>query len=214
MANLEQHQAEPPPSVNLQPLEARIAALEQKPQAPAVDPALATRVDALAASLKTTEQRATAAESSAARAARLEQVAAALRDGKPLGTLPGAPPALARFATEAPPTEAQLRLDFSKAAAAALAASQPPAAGLSLGQRVLRNVQSLVTVRQGDRVVLGPPASETLGTAQQRLDAGDLAGAVAALDALDPAAAAAMAGWRERAQSLLDARAALATAAG
>jgi hypothetical protein len=69
-------------------------------------------------------------------------------------------------------------------------------------------------VREGNQVVLGTPASTTLATSRQRLEAGDLPGAVAALDGLDPTAAAAMAGWRERAKSLLDARAALAAAAG
>jgi hypothetical protein len=206
--------AEPAPPVDLKPLLARLAALEQKASAPAADPALASRVDQLATDAKSAEQRAAAAQVTAERAARLEQAAAALRDGKPLGVLPDAPPALARFATEAPPTEAQLRLEFPAAAANALAASQPSTAGLSFGQRVMRRVESLVTVREGNQVVLGTPASTTLATSRQRLEAGDLPGAVAALDGLDPTAAAAMAGWRERAKSLLDARAALAAAAG
>lgn len=213
VAKLEQRQAEPPPTVDLQPLLARIAALEQRP-AQAADPALASRVDALAADQKTTEQRAAAAQSAAARAVRLQEAAAALRDGRPLGTIPNGPPALARFDTQPPPTEAQLRLEFPQAAAAALAASQAPGEGLSLGQQVMRSLESLVTVRQGDRVILGKPASQTLATARLRLDAGDLAGAVAALDALDPPAAAAISGWRDRAQSLLDARAALAMSTG
>ena len=45
------------------------------------------------------------------------------------------------------------------------------------------------------------------------LDAGDLPGAVTTLDGLTGAAAAAMAPWRAQAQSLLDARSALITAA-
>jgi len=71
-------------------------------------------------------------------------------------------------------------------------------------------IASLVTVRAGDRVVVGAPASVVLDAARERVEAGDLAGAVAALDALDPAAAAVMADWKASVQSLLDARAALA----
>jgi hypothetical protein len=67
-----------------------------------------------------------------------------------------------------------------------------------------------VTVKQGDKVLVGSPAAEVLGTTQARLDAGDLAGAVHELDRLDPAAAQAMAEWRGQAQALLEARAALA----
>jgi hypothetical protein len=72
------------------------------------------------------------------------------------------------------------------------------------------HARSLVTVKHGDQVLLGTSASSVLGAAQARLDAGDLAGAVAALDGLDAAAATAMASWRGQAQGLLDARNALA----
>ena len=81
---------------------------------------------------------------------------------------------------------------------------------LALGQRMWAEIASLVTVRAGDRVVVGAPASVVLDAARERVEAGDLAGAVAALVALDPAAAAVMADWKARVQSLLDARAALA----
>ena len=70
-----------------------------------------------------------------------------------------------------------------------------------------------MTVRQGDRVILGDPAAAPLATAAARLHAGDLAGAVAALGALEGPAAAAMAPWRDQAQAVLAARAALDAAA-
>ena len=73
-----------------------------------------------------------------------------------------------------------------------------------------QQVQTLFTIRQGETVLVGAPAAGVLAQARARLDAGDLAGAVAALARLDAAAAKAMAGWREQAQALLDARAALA----
>ncbi len=219
LSALEQRPAPPPPP-DLKPLEARVAALENKPAVKPEDPALDAKIASLSAAQKTTQQQAEAAAAaageSAARAqrlARVQQAEAALRAGKPLGALPDAPPALARFATVAPPTEASLRLSFPQAAKAAAAASQPSTKDLSFAQRMWQRAQTLVTVREGDRVVVGAPASATLAAARARLDAGDLAGAVAALDRLDPAAARAMAPWREQAQALLDARAALAAAA-
>jgi hypothetical protein len=52
-----------------------------------------------------------------------------------------------------------------------------------------------------------------LARAHMALDAGDLAGAVAAVSALSGPAARAVANWRGDAQSLLDARAGLASMA-
>jgi hypothetical protein len=51
---------------------------------------------------------------------------------------------------------------------------------------------------------------ENLGELQQALDAGDLRGAVAAVEKLQGPAAQAMSGWLEQAKALLAARAALA----
>jgi hypothetical protein len=217
-------------------LQQRVAPLEQRPAAPAVDlQPLAARVDAVAARvdalqgpdagtvqslngrLQGVEQRLgeverheQAASARAERVARMRAAGAALAAGQPLGDIPGAPAALNRFASASPPTEASLRLAFPAAAAAAEQASQPNA-GASLPDRIWQRVETLLIVRQGDKVLVGPPAAQVLPQAQARLDAGDLAGAVAALDQLDPGAAKAMAGWRAQAQSLLDAQAALAS---
>jgi hypothetical protein len=230
----------PPPSVDpaslaalasrLEVLQQRLAQLEQRPAAPAATTDLkpletrldqvAARVDtlqggdagavqALAGRLQALEQREQAAE----RMARLQAARVALEGGRALGDLPGAPPALTKFATANPPTEASLRLSFPAAATAAEQASVPATAGLSLAERVWQRVQSLVTVQQGGKVLVGPPAARLLAEARVRLDAGDLAGAVGTLDQLDPAAAKAIADWRGQAQSLLDARAALAAMA-
>lgn len=214
----------------LDALDERVIQLEQRP-APAPDAALRDRVAALEQRLaqfeqnpgavvipgpdvKPLEQRLAQAEqaisSVAARAARLQAIAAALEAGRPLGDIPGAPPALARFSTASPPTEAALRLAFPAAAREAAQASDPSSAGLSLLRRMWQQVQTLFTLRQGDKVLVGAPATSVLAQAQAKLDAGDLAGAVATLDQLDAAAARAIAGWRAQAQALLDARAALA----
>ena len=80
-------------------------------------------------------------------------------------------------------------------------------------QRMWQHAQSSVTVKAGNTLVVGDALSSTLAHARQLLDAGDLAGAVAALDGLSGPAAQAMAPWRSQAQSLLDARTALIAAA-
>jgi hypothetical protein len=162
------------------------------------------------------EQGAGKVESEADRAARLaavQQAEAALQAGTPLGHLPGAPPALARFATAAPPTEDALRNEFPAVAAQARAASRPEQQKTTLFERAWARVEQSVTVRRGDQVIVGDPAAGVLSRAQEDVANGDLAGAVAALAALQGPAAAAVHDWVGRAQSLLDARAALAAMA-
>jgi hypothetical protein len=150
----------------------------------------------------------------AQRISRTQVATAALEAGQKLGEIPGAPPALARFAYNAPPTEAGLRLSFNAAAEAAQNASQPGTMeNQPFASRLWTRAQQSVSVRQGDRVLLGDPVAGVLAHARQALEAGDLAGAVSALDGLTGPAAAAMADWVSQARALLDARAALATMA-
>ena len=150
----------------------------------------------------------------AQRISRTQVAAAALEAGQKLGEIPGAPPALARFAYNAPPTEAGLRLSFNAAAEAAQNASQPGAMeGQPFASRLWTRAQQSLSVRQGDRVVLGDPVAGLLAHARQALEAGDLSGAVATLDGLTGPAAAAMADWVSQARGLLDARSALAAMA-
>ncbi len=200
----------PPPPVDLRPLEARIATLEKRPEVPAVDPAVAARMDELQARLARTQADAARNTERETRNASVQTALAALNAGQPLGDMPGAPPALSRFGRAKPPTEAALRLAFPDAAARAVAASKPSTEGENVGQRMWQNARALVTIRQGEKVLVGAPAAETIGHARERLDAGDLAGAVSALGDLDGPAAQAMADWRDQAQALIDARAALA----
>jgi hypothetical protein len=150
----------------------------------------------------------------AQRISRIQAASAALEAGQKLGDIPGAPPALAQFAHDAPPTEAGLRLSFNSAAEAAQRASQPAIMDdQPFASRLWTRAQQAVTVRQGDRVLLGDPVSGVLAHARQALDAGDLAGAITALNGLAGPAAAAMSGWVGQARALLEARAALATMA-
>ena len=172
--------------------------------------ALATQVEA---STKASSA-VTALSAQEARVAQLQSAAAALAAGRPLGSIPNAPPALARFATQAPPTEASLRLSFQSAADAAREAGEPSPQTMPFLQRMWQRAQSSVTVKAGNTLVVGDALSGTLDQARHLLDAGDLAGAVGALNGLSGPAAQAMAPWRDQAQSLLDARAALISAAG
>jgi hypothetical protein len=115
---------------------------------------------------------------------------------------------VARFAATSPPAEASLRLAFPAAEHAALAAGRTDTDAGPLVVRLL--AQTGVVVRQGDRVVVGDAAAGVLARAQTALDAGDVAGAVAAVSSLSGPPAAAMASWLADAQALLAARAALA----
>jgi hypothetical protein len=146
----------------------------------------------------------------AARAARLDEARAALAAGKPLGDIAGAPPALAKFAKSAPPTDAALRESFPAVADHAREVSQPQTANESFWTRVLARMQQTVVVRRGDDVIVGDPAAGVLTRATDDVNRDDLAGAVQALGALQGPAAQAVSGWVAQARSLLDARAALA----
>jgi hypothetical protein len=176
--------------------------------------ALEAAAQASGGELAATRQAVASLQSGAARTTRLARLQAAAADldaGAPLGAISGAPPALARYADTPPPTISTLRLAYPAAARAAARASRPDLSGKPLLGRMWARVQNVVTVRQGDRIVLGDPASGTLAAAQTALDAGDLAGAVKQLDTLHGPAAAAMGGWLGQARALLAARDALAT---
>jgi hypothetical protein len=206
------------PAPDLGPLEARIAALEQRPPpvaAPNPNDSLGPRLTGDEARLATLEKSAEVPAQTADRANRIARIQAAfiaLSVGHPLGDLPGAPPALARYATAAPPTEAALRLSFPAAAQAALAADHPAEGEKPFLQRIWAELRSenFFTIRQGERVLVGDPASGVLAHTQAALDAGDLAGAVGSVGSLSGPAAQALAAWLDQARGLLAARAALA----
>jgi hypothetical protein len=144
------------------------------------------------------------------RIARLQEASFALASGRPIGDLPNAPEALARYSQTAPPTEAQLRLRFPRDEQAALAAKQPDNSAAPFVDRVWERAQGLITIRRGDDVVVGNPSAVALSRAQVALEAGDLTGAVAAVDTLKGAPARAMVSWLADAKALLGARSALA----
>ncbi len=166
-------------------------------------------IDALHADL----QRLDAAQRRANEATRATAALTALTAGKPLGAIQGAPPAVARYASTAPPTLADLRRSFQAAAEDALRTSRPNDADTGLANRVWNRAQSLVTVRQGDNVLVGDPAAGVIAHAREDLDAGDLAGAVDALGKLSTPGPA-MSDWLASARSVLAARTALVGMAG
>jgi hypothetical protein len=170
-------------------------------------------LDQLAGRLDKLQQGAGQAAGAENRAERLTKVQAALvalDAGEKLGDLPGAPPAVGRFAKQAPPTAAALREAFPAAAAHAREVSRPDVSHRSFWERALTRLQQSVTVRQGDDVLVGDPAAGILADASQKVDVGDLAGAVATLGKLNGPAADALKNWVDQASALLAARAGLA----
>ena len=199
----------------IQALEARLAALEARPVAAlpdvegkisAANAALNARLADMDAAIK---KDVTQATERAAFANRLRTAFLSLEAGKPLGAIPDAPPALSRFADTAPPTEPALRLSFARYADAARGASQPGSDLTDPVDRAWERVKGLITIRQGDKVIVGNRTASIIEDARGRLDVGDLEGAVAGLAGLDAQAKSAMGPWLAQAQSLLDARAAL-----
>jgi hypothetical protein len=149
-------------------------------------------------------------ENRAERLTRVQAALVALDAGQKLGDLPGAPPAVARFAKQAPPTEAALRESFPVAAAHAREVSRPDVSHRSFFERALARLQQSVTVREGDDVLVGDPAAGILADAGVKVEVGDLAGAVASLGKLTGPAADAMKAWVDQASAVLAARAGLA----
>ena len=179
-----------------------------------------TALDKMKQQLDTMTSKIAALESNAAnvtavrkrlnRIASLQEASLALASGRPLGDLPDAPQALARFAHTAAPTEAQLRINFRSAEQAALAAKKPDEADAPFVDRVWNRAQGLITVRRGDEVVVGDPTATILTHAETALNAGDIAGAVNRVETLNGQPARAMAKWLTDAKALLGARSALA----
>ena len=226
------------PIVDQGALQSRLTALEQRP---VPDPTMATRLDALSARLdslsartqtedaeagrrvETLDGRLTRAEATAnrvsavadraSRLARIQVAEAALAAGQKLGDLPGAPPAVARFAAANPPTLPHLRLTFPAADRAARDAAQPDTEGKPFLERVWARSQELVTIRQGDKVLIGVSVAGVLARARVALEAGDLTAAVEAASTLTGEPAKAMGPWLGEARALLDAQAGLAAMA-
>ncbi len=225
-------------ATDLGPVLSRIDALEKRTGQNAVEStridALATRVDRLAGAdtaadvrgkldavetrineLAANQTKLAGTTERATRAARMQAAEIALAAGRPLGSIADAPPALTRYDSSAPPTEAGLRLSFPAAAQAAVKVSRPETDGKPFFDRVLAQLREsrLITVREGDDVVIGNATAMTLARAQVLLDAGDLSGAVRQVGSLSGPPGEKMATWLADAKALLAAREALASLA-
>ncbi|MDD2877600.1 MAG: hypothetical protein PHT60_09550 [Acidiphilium sp.] len=143
----------------------------------------------------------------------IAQASLALQNGDKLGHIPNAPEALVRYETSKPPTLGALKISFPAYARQAERAGGNVTAHDGFWRGVAGRIESLVTVRHHNDVLVGSRAAGILGAAQDALDHDDLAGTLAALKPLPPAAQVVMAPWTTQATRLLAARAALATMA-
>jgi len=189
----------------------RIEALANSTQT-AVD-GLKQQLDAANAKIAALQDANSSVLTAAARVDRLVRIQAAtiaLANGRPLGNLPDAPPALTRFADKPPPTEAQLRLSFVQVQRAALAASKVDTTQQPFLERALGKAEELISIHRGNEVVVGNSTAAALGQADAAVQAGDFPAALKYMAQLDPSAQKAAADWVAQVKSMLDARAALA----
>jgi hypothetical protein len=201
-------------------LQARIAELQQeldaarRAQAAAAGPALQT---ASAEALNQRLDRLEAYERRAGRAASAAVAAGALADAAQTSRpFPGELASLERLmpdsslvaglrplAETGAPTRAALAAEFPDVAARAARAAHAPKPNASFLARAFAAFGSLITVRRVDDFTGNSPDS-VLTRAERRIDDGDVEGALDQLRTLPPAALAATAGWRERAQRRVD----------
>lgn len=107
--------------------------------------------------------------------------------------------ALRPYAERGAPSPAALAASFPEYAARAAAAARAPAEGGGLLARLGHALSRVVTIRRvGESSGRGPDA--VLGRAERQLEDGDVAAALATLEALPPDARAALAPWRARAE--------------
>ncbi|HLT02417.1 MAG TPA: mitofilin family membrane protein [Geminicoccaceae bacterium] len=189
--------------------------------------ALSARVDALGETVEQVRQEIAATEDrrtqAAALALALTELDAAIEQGAPfeeqldnLRGLDAADPALAEAlealapaATSGVPTLPALRNAFAESANRIVNATRVPE-GEGLLQQAAANLKSLVTVRPVGADVEGDDAAARVARAEAALDRGDLAAAVAEVEALEGGAARAAEPWLADARRRLAAEQALA----
>jgi predicted nucleic acid-binding Zn-ribbon protein len=188
--------------------------------------ALSARADALAEGLDQLKQQIASTDDRRTQGATLAravaQLDAAIEQGQPFGDLLDglrgqadpdvvqAVEALQPAAAAGVPSLAALRSSFDAVANPIVHAAQVPE-GDGLLEQAAGNLMSLVTVRPVGADVKGDSAAARVARAEAALDGGDLAAAVAELEALDGAAADAAAPWLAKARPRLAAEAALHT---
>lgn len=204
--------AAPQPGIDPEEIAALRALIERQ------EAAVAEARTAAEARLAETDSRLAAAEAraadlaAAAEAARadlaLARLRAAVETGAPYAaaladlraTGREAPEALAAHAGAGVATLAELRRAFPDAARAGLAAALQATAGDGLGARAIGFLRTQVGARSLDPRA-GDDPDAVLSRVEAALDSGDLAGALAELQALPEAGRAAMADWLSRAEA-------------
>jgi hypothetical protein len=203
---------------DLATFEQRIAALERAGP-PVQLTTLQRRVDELAQQVANFATTATALEGDTADRDRTEAVARALAlagleaaaaRGEPfagqvavlgqLGISPSALTALRAYATDPPPTAAELAAEFPAIADAVLAATTVTDPNANFIERLLGNARTVVTVRPTEPIEGTTPAA-ILSRMQAAADEGNFAAALAERDALPDAGQAASADWAARASA-------------
>jgi len=194
----------------LDQLSGRVEALSGRAQASTDQ--LKQQLDAANAKIAALQSSATSVATAATRIdrlIRLQAASVALANGRPLGAIPDAPPALARFTEKAPPTEAHLRLEFGAVQRNVLAAAKVDNTDRPFLERALGKAEELVSIRRGNEVVIGHSTVAALAQADAAVQAGDFPTALKSIGDMDPSAQKACTDWVAQVKSLLDARAAL-----
>lgn len=213
---------------DLAAFEQRIGALERAGPPPQIA-TLQRRVDDLARQIAGFATTATALQGdtaerdrteAAARALALSGLQAAIARGEPfaaqlavlgqLGVAPAALDALEAYATEPPPTAAQLAASFPAIADAVLAATNVTDPDANFLERLIGNARTVVTVRPTAPIEGTTPAA-ILSRMQAAADAGNFPAALGERDALPDAGQAASAEWAAGASARIALDAALAT---
>ncbi|WP_245155746.1 COG4223 family protein [Paracoccus ravus] len=211
----------PPPGVSpeeLAALAARVdaqqAQLEELAARPAVDPSTAEQVQTLvkqAEDLQKTTQEANRRAQGATAAASLK---AAIESGAPrdeaLAALSGAGVSVPAVLTGDVPRLDQLRADFAPAAREGLRASLDAVAA---DEGAMGMIGNFLRVQTGARSVEpreGNDPDAVLSRANAAVEAGDISGALEQISALPEPGQQAMSGWTARAQTWIEANAALA----
>ena len=111
--------------------------------------------------------------------------------------------ALRPLAAQGAPTRQALAQAFPDVASRAALAARARAQGTGLVAQIAQAFAAIVTIRRVDRLT-GDDADAVLARAQRAVDNGDLAAAVAQVDALPPAGREAAAPWRAQALRRLE----------
>ncbi len=177
--------AVPPPTstaADVSALQSRLAALETLQ---------ARTADASAAALTAANLSAAAEQSRsfAAEAAAAERALPQSADVRALRVL----------SIQGAPSRAALQASFATPAARAVAARNDPGPGAGLPARLLRVLNSVVSIRRVDSTT-GTGFDAVLARAERETAAGDIEGALKSLSALPPGSRAVFADWTEQAQ--------------